>query len=260
MRQSRIHIGWLLARCAGLSLAACEPSRVASKPGEMAPTQISAVNDKGSDREEVAIYVTSNGWHSGIVVPRALLPAGAIPEADDFPDAPYLSFGWGDETYFPAPDPTFGMTLRAALLPTSAVVHMAGLPAHPRDVFPTDEVVELRLSSEGFHHLVAYLDGSFARQVSERTRTITQGLYPFSRFYPATGKFHLFNTCNTWTARGLQQGGLPIQVFGTLRAEALMAQVRQFAARRNSRLPAAKIRANRSKNSFLPARQPSKNA
>ncbi len=235
MRQRRIHIGWLLALCAGLSIAACEHSSVESKLDEMARTQISAVSDKGSDQHKVVIYVTSNGWHSGIVVPRALLPAGVIPEADDFPDAPYLSFGWGDETYYPAPDPTFGMTLRAALLPTSAVVHMAGLPAHPRDVFPADEVVELWLSSDGFRRLVTYLDGSFARQAQEPTRPITQGLYHFSRFYPATVKFHLFNTCNTWTARGLQQSGLPIQVFGTLRAEDLMAQVRQFGA---------KIRAN----------------
>ncbi len=233
MRRGRIYIGWLLAFCASLSLAACEPSEVASEPAERSPSRPSTVGDTGSD--QVAIFVTSNGWHSEIVVPRALLPAGAIPEAADFPDAAYLSFGWGDETYYPAPDPTFGMTLRAALLPTSAVVHMAGLPAHPKDVFPADEVVELWLSSDGFRRLVTYLDGSFARQAQEPTRPITQGLYHFSRFYPATGKFHLFNTCNTWTARGLQQSGLPIQVFGTLRAEDLMAQVRQFGA---------KIRAN----------------
>jgi len=43
------------------------------------------------------------------------------------------------------------------------------------------------------------------------------------------GEFHLFNTCNTWTARGLKQAGFPIQVFGTLRAEDFMLQVRQLA-------------------------------
>ena len=238
MRQGRTrHIGWLLALSAGLSTAACEPAAVVPTPSEMAQAPIPGTNDIDSDERKIAIYVTSNGWHSGIVVARALLPAGAIPEAADFPDAPYLSLGWGDAEFYPARRPTFAMTLRAAFQPTPAVVHMAGLPGHPREVFPTNEVVELRVSTEGFRNLLAYLDGSFARDGRERTRSITPGLYSFSRFYRATGKFHLANTCNTWTARGLELAGLPIRVSGTLRAEDLMAQVRQFAARRNSRPP-----------------------
>lgn len=239
MRPGRIYIGWLLAFCASLSLAACGPSEVASEPTEGSPSQPSTVGETGSD--QVAIFVTSNGWHSEIVVPRALLPAGAIPEVADFPDAAYFSFGWGDETYYPAPRKTIGMTLSAAILPTPSVVHLAGLQAHPSAVFPADEVVELRLTREGFRHLVTYLDGSFARQAQEPRRPVTPGLYRFSRFYPATGKFHLFNTCNTWTARGLQQGGLSIQVFGTLRAEDLMAQVRELSTDRNARKPAAVV-------------------
>ncbi|MDE0205085.1 MAG: DUF2459 domain-containing protein, partial [Candidatus Tectomicrobia bacterium] len=43
------------------------------------------------------IHVTSNGWHTAIVVPaQALADSGAIPEAADFPDAAFLEFGWGD--------------------------------------------------------------------------------------------------------------------------------------------------------------------
>ena len=57
MRQSRFHIGQLLALFAGLLLAACEPAQVASQPGDN-------LLDKGA----IAIYVTSSGWHSEIVV------------------------------------------------------------------------------------------------------------------------------------------------------------------------------------------------
>jgi uncharacterized protein (TIGR02117 family) len=219
MRQGGTHFLWLLILCIGLSLGACGLSRAEPEPGDAAPEQ-----------GEVTIFVTSNGWHSEIVVPRALLPAGAIAEAADFPDARYLSFGWGDETYYPESDPSFAMTLNAAFLPTPAVVHLAGLAAHPGEVFPADEVIELRLSSDGFARLTAYLDASFARQSEEPARTASPGLYDFSRFYPATGEFHLFNTCNTWTARGLQEGGLAVKVFATVRAEDLMAQVRRIAA------------------------------
>ncbi len=211
-------------------------------PSEMAEAPIPGANDLGSDDAKILIQVTSNGWHTGIVVARAQLPAGVIPEAADFPDAPYLSFGWGDAEFYPAPRPTVGLTLRAALQPTPAVIHMAGLPTDPRRVFPTAEVVDLRVSIEGYRNLLAYLHGSFARAGRERLPSTAPGLYSFSLFYPAIGKFHLFNTCNTWTARGLELAGLPIRVSGTFRAEDLMTQVRQFAARRKSRLPVRRDR------------------
>jgi uncharacterized protein (TIGR02117 family) len=174
------------------------------------------------------IHVTSNGWHSGIVIARADLPPGAIPETADFPQARFFEFGWGDTVYYPAPRKTFGMTLGAAF-PGPAVVHMIGMPVHPREMFPTVEVVALRLSDEGFRRLVEYLHATFRRGGAARVRPSAAGLYPTSLFYPATGSFHLFNTCNTWTARGLATAGLPIQVTGIQRAGELMLQVRALA-------------------------------
>ncbi|MDX1423384.1 MAG: hypothetical protein R3322_09610, partial [Kiloniellales bacterium] len=40
-----------------------------------------------------------------------------------------------------------------------------------------------------------------------------------------------FNTCNTWTARGLQAAGWPVRAAGVVTAEELMTQVRPLAAR-----------------------------
>ena len=244
MRPGRTQIAWLVALGAALWLGACEASRVASEPSGAAGSQTSAAGGEIPDGDQVTIFVTSNGWHSEIVVPRALLPASAIPEAAAFADAIYLSFGWGDETYYPEPDPTVEMALRAALVPTPAVVHMSGLRAHPSNVFPFDEVVEVKLAQDGFQRLVTYIDASFARDSQDGARQAAPGLYRFSRFYPATGEFHLFNTCNTWTARGLNLAGLPIQVFGTVRAKALMAQVRRVAGPGNAAQPAAEVRTN----------------
>jgi uncharacterized protein (TIGR02117 family) len=197
-----------------------------STPREAIPSRIPAANDVHSGDGTVTIYVTSNGWHSVIVVARASLPTGAIPEAADFPDAIYLSLGWGDAEYYPARRPTFGMMLGAALQPTPAVIHMAGLRAHPREAFPSDEVVEIKIPTHAFRNLVAYLDGTFARDGPQRAHSVAPGLYRFSLFYPAKGAFHLFNTCNTWTARGLAAAGWPIRVSGTVSAEDLMAQLR----------------------------------
>jgi uncharacterized protein (TIGR02117 family) len=234
-RRTAIVVGWLLSLGSVPLTTACQSApAVAPLPAESASKAEPGVGRR--DEAGVSIHVVSNGWHTGIVVARAALPAGAIPEAADFPDAPYLEFGWGDAEYYPTPRPTLGMALRAALVPSPAVVHLVGLPGHPRDVFPTAEVVELRLSPTGFRKLVDYLDDTFARGGAERVPASAPGLYRFSLFYPAKGEFHLFNTCNTWTARALEAAGWPVQVSGTVRAEDLMAQVRGIGPRKNSGL------------------------
>lgn len=176
---------------------------------------------------EVTIHVTSNGWHSGIVVARENLATVAIPETADFPEARYFSFGWGDSEYYPAPRPTLGMTLNAVLRPTPAVVHLAGLGLPPRQALPQQEVIDVKISHREFQRLQDYLAASFDRPDERAAEPVAPGLYRHSRFYPGTGKFHLFNTCNTWTAKGLRAAGVPIDVAESARAEDLMSQLRR---------------------------------
>lgn len=175
---------------------------------------------------KTVIFVTSNGWHSSIIVAKADLPPDRLPETADFPEARFLEFGWGDAVYYPAKQVTLGKTLRAALVPTPAVVHVAGLRAEPARSFPKAEVVSLPIDDENFGRLVHFVDASFERSGAARAAATGPGLYATSRFYPAKGRFHLFNTCNTWTARALAAAGFDVSTSGTSRAEALMQQVR----------------------------------
>ncbi len=73
---------------------------------------------------------------------------------------------------------------------------------------------------------------SFERSGEARAATSGPGLYASSRFYPARGSFHLFNTCNTWTARALAAAGFAVEASGTTRAEGVMSQIRPLARRR----------------------------
>lgn len=173
------------------------------------------------------IFVSSNGWHTGIVIAISDIPDGRIPEAADFSGAVYLEFGWGDAEFYPTPDPSVGMTLRATI-PGPAVVHVAPLDAPPGMAFSDVAEIPLLLGAEQFARLVDYLHDSFERDGKHRVWPNARGLYRFSMFYPATGRFHLFNTCNTWTARGLAQAGLDIRVAGVQRAEDLMQQLRDL--------------------------------
>ena len=212
---------WLLL---ALVVGACSAERAGPLRSE--------IDRLPSTAERHTIFVTSNGWHSSIVLARADLPPGRIPEGADFPKARFLEFGWGDAEYYPAKNVTLGMTLRAAVVPTPSVVHIAGLAVAPARRYPSAEVVPLALDAKRLGRLVDFIDATFERRGRARATAIGPGLYPDSRFYPATGQFHLLNTCNTWTARGLAAAGFDIAEPGMARAEALMRQVRLHSKRR----------------------------
>ncbi len=174
-----------------------------------------------------AVRVVSNGWHTAIVIGRAeLVATGLLPEADDFPDAVFLEFGWGDRVYYPAREKTLGMALDAALTGTPAVMHLAGLARPPELTYADVEVLSFALSQEEFRHLVGAIAGDFERPEGERATPVSRGLYPHSKFYNARGTFHLFNTCNTWTARMLRAGGVNLSPSGVITADDLVARLR----------------------------------
>lgn len=200
----------LLICCA--ALAGCAGGPMPPAPAEPEPP--------GAARR--AVDVVSNGWHTAIVVPRADA-AGLLPEAGDFPGATFLEIGWGDRDYYQAPEATTGLALAAALTPTPAVLHVA-----PRGRAPPAgvEIIRVMLTEAGLGRLVTAIAGSFVRPKDGRAVPIGPGLAPGSRFYHARGTFHLFNTCNTWTARMLRAGGLAIEPSGIVTAGQLMDAVR----------------------------------
>ena len=136
----------------------------------------------------------------------ALVDTGLLPEAVlDFPGAAFLEFGWGDRVYYPAKEKTIGMTsLRRRSCPRRRSCTWRGLAAAPRDGGSSREVVAVPLTEAGFLNLVEALAAEFERPAGGRAVSVSRGLYPGSRFYNARGEFHLFNTCNTWTARMLR--------------------------------------------------------
>jgi hypothetical protein len=109
-------------------------------------------------------------------------------------------------------------------------MHVAGLPATPGASFSGVEEVRLTLDEKTFKRLIDHLHDSFAREGGARVASSGPGVYAFSKFYPATGEFHLFNTCNTWTARGLQASGVKIDASGVQEADEVMRQLRPVPA------------------------------
>lgn len=174
------------------------------------------------------VYLVSHGWHAGIVVRRADLPAALWPESEDFPGAEYLEVGWGDRDYYQAREPGIWLMLKAAFWPTPSVLHIVGFSAPVASYFPHSEVVELELSQHGFERLAGFVHDRFDRNGAARAARLGPGLYGLSGFYPAHEKFHLFNTCNVWTARVLRAAGLPVTPSSAITTDNVMSQARRF--------------------------------
>jgi uncharacterized protein (TIGR02117 family) len=175
---------------------------------------------KGDDA--VTVHLVSHGYHSGLVLPRAALAAEAgarghsalINVAARFAAYDAIEVGWGDEHFYrhvpTAAALEWRLALQALFRPGNAsVLHVVGLPAPARQVFPVSDIMALRLSREGFERLLAALETSFAKDVQSRPVHLGPGIYGPSLFYRAIGEFHLFNVCNHWTARLLDVAGVP---------------------------------------------------
>ena len=173
--------------------------------------------------------MVSNAWHTGIVIARGDIPAGLMPEAADLPWARFLELGWGDADYYPEPRPGLALALAAALVPTPAVIHLVGHREAPRPLPGALEVLVLPVTATGLDRLARQLDAAFVREEGRPAEGEPSALVPGALFYPAHGRFHLLNTCNTWTARQLAAAGVPVAASGVVTAEDLMSRLRPLA-------------------------------
>jgi uncharacterized protein (TIGR02117 family) len=174
------------------------------------------------------LWVVSNGWHSGIALTRADVPEAIIPEIADFPHVRFFEFGWGDAEFYPAREAGFWLTLRAAF-PGPAVMHVSGLPDHPARIWPNVTILSFTVNTEALSRLLAFLRDSFDRAGAGRAVVSARGIYAYSLFYPATGRFHVFNNCNSWTAQALTAMGLGASLAGVNTADDLISRIRPFA-------------------------------
>lgn len=171
------------------------------------------------------IFVVNHGKHTGIIFDRQDIPVYLWPEQLDFTESKYLEVGWGDLDYYQSSEPHLGILLKAILIPTPAVLHVAGFSRHPLRFFPGSQLVELKLTPAQFARLVRYIAGSFAKNGHRRATPLQTGLYGISFFYLSRERYHLFKTCNVWVAKALAAAGQPVHPLFAVTAGGLMSQL-----------------------------------
>ena len=172
----------------------------------------------------VTIYVVGHGWHTGIVMRRHDIPTEAWPEHSRFPTARFLEVAWGDDAFYRSPNPGVVLAVKAALDSEASVLHVAGFDQAPAAQFPSAEIIAVDLSERGLETLARFVSRAYARDAAGQPIELGPGLYPGSRFYAATGRYSLFNTCNRWIAEALRAAGCPITPVWAVTAGNLLAQ------------------------------------
>lgn len=182
----------------------------------------------GNAPNSITLYLTVDGQHSKLALPAWRIHGRLAFFRRDFPDARYLSFGWGERTYFMARHPTFGETLRA-IFPAPSAIQVAALSVAPPKAFTSNtKVFPVKVSRPGFLRLSRYIWSYVATDKQGRPRRLGPGHRPHSAFYASNGTYDLFHTCNTWTDEALKVAGKPVQPSGVILARQVVEQAQGF--------------------------------
>ncbi|MFK5948626.1 MAG: DUF2459 domain-containing protein [Methylococcales bacterium] len=171
-------------------------------------------------------YLVNHGQHAGIVIESKYLSDRINVLQKDFANSDYLEIGWGDSNFYQIPNPHIGHILKAGIFPSESVLHLVGFNGDVTSYFSNSEIMEFKVTSQQLDKLSSQIAASFTTDKYGYIKSLGHGLYGKSFFYRSVESYHIFNTCNVWTARVLKRAGIVIQPSAAITVEDLMGQLR----------------------------------
>ena len=174
-----------------------------------------SVNEDVAAKDEVTIYILSNGVHTDIVVPVKTewmdWSQSVKYEHTTGKDstAKFVGFGWGDKGfYLETPtwaDLKFSVAFKAAFALSKSAIHAS----FQHQMQENEQCRSIKISVSQYQQLIAYIAGSFQKtETGELMYIATNANYGTTdAFYEATGSYSLFHTCNTWANNALKACG-----------------------------------------------------
>jgi len=164
---------------------------------------------KINDENKIAVYC--DGFHSVVVLPGK--------------SSPWLEYNFAEELWYMENSQGCLPSFRAMLYPSSAVLEvgtLARLPVADKDV----RVWHYTLSSKGLAAMRAYIENI----KSKKQRFKSSPSFPVKHFNTRQS-YHLFYTCNTFTAKLLKAGGLPINSFWVVTNDEIVERLDELSER-----------------------------
>ena len=114
------------------------------------------------------------------------------------------------------------LAVRAALIPTSSVIHIVPFNVHPLKLYGGETYLKrIDATSAEFSALCHIISSSFKRDKNGNLIK-SQVKKNSSNFFEAKGKYHIFNTCNTWVVRCLKEAGYDVNPAGVITQQQLI--------------------------------------
>ena len=184
------------------------------------------------DSYQQVAYVVDHGIHTAVVVDGKLLAARLGLSDTFFGRFQFIEIGRGDAGYYQAGEETLAVTLKALFLSTPAVLHLTATNLTPAKKFPLSKTVEIRLSKQAMIKLLDAIASDFSLNNGQAIE-LAKGRDKYSRFFQSKGSYHLFYTCNNWTADVLEKADYPIRHRWSFFSSSVMNQLNQVQHRLN---------------------------
>lgn len=170
------------------------------------------VNGNIEKDKDVVIFVRTNGVHTELVLPirfdsidwSTKVKFSNTKGNDTVMN--YVAFGWGDKGFYLNTPNWSDLKFSTAFNATFGLGESAMHVTYYKSVSETRTSLRIEISKRQYYQLIKYIQNSFEK--TEKGGFIyikTDKVYcKNDAFYEGTGYFSLFNTCNTWTNKGLK--------------------------------------------------------
>ena len=158
------------------------------------------------------LYFIKQNWHTAIVFNTREIDSILFREYNSFKEYSLIDIGWGDEEFYQYPGFDSGLAFNALFYATPSALRVEGINLSKEEYFNLSEIViELNVSDEQFISICNYINKTFCTKDDGSTSVLSRKADRKIIFYKANGSYHLFNTCNTWLAKGLKDAGIEIE-------------------------------------------------
>ena len=172
-------------------------------------------------KEGIKIFLVSNAVHADIIVPQktAVMDWSNKFDSEVFGNAesePFVAFGWGDRGFFLETetwdDLKISTAANALLWPSESCIHVS--LTHPEYYLDT---VSVTISEEQYRSLTSHIESTFLTRDDGAFQLIPGYAYSNNdAFFAAKGRYHIFNTCNSWVGRGLKSAGVRVPILSPM--------------------------------------------
>ncbi|PKP49309.1 MAG: DUF2459 domain-containing protein [Bacteroidetes bacterium HGW-Bacteroidetes-11] len=178
--------------------------------------QSDSKSEKINAGESIEFFVLQAGWHTGIVLRTKDVSPEDWPEVVNYLRYTFVDIGWGDEHFYQDEEDSPALAVRAALFPTSSVIHIVPFNVHPLKLYGGETFLKrIEATPTEFSSLCRIISSGFERD--EKGNLIESNIYKAStNYFKAKGKYHIFNTCNTWVVRCLKEAGYNVNPNGVI--------------------------------------------